>query len=334
MSTQSRKDSHIDICLKSAVDQEAHFFDRFRFEHNALPELNFDDVDTTAELFGKKITAPLVITSMTGGTENTKEINRNLAFAAEKHGIPMGLGSQRVMIEKPETAETFKVREIAPNIIIFANLGAVQLNYGFGLDECKKLIDSVDADALCLHLNPLQEAIQPEGNRNFSGLLKKIEKLVKSLDVPVIIKEVGAGLSSKNVKQLAEIGVKLIDIAGVGGTSWAYIEGKRNQNSNNLGEIFADWGNPTPIVIKQCSNINGLDLIAGGGIRSGLDIAKAICLGAKYASMGLPFLKSATKSKESAANLLGEVINQLKIAMFASGSANLAELKEQKLYNK
>jgi isopentenyl-diphosphate Delta-isomerase len=334
MSTQDRKDSHIDVCLNSPVDRKNNFFDRLRFEHNALPELDFDDIDTNSEIFGKKIGAPIIITSMTGGTDASGQINRNLAYAAAKYKIPMGLGSQRIMLEKPESKDSFDIKKIMGDTPILANLGAVQLNYGISLKDCEELVQDVQADALCLHLNPLQEAIQPEGDRNFSSLLPKIEEIVKKLSVPVIIKEVGAGISLKVAEKLFKVGVRMIDISGSGGTSWAYIEGKRSSDKNELGELFGDWGTPTPIAIKQCSNLEGLDIIAGGGIRSGLDLAKAISLGAEYASIGLPLFKAAAESKEAAAEQLGDIIYQLKIAMFATASQNISELREQQLYKK
>lgn len=333
MSIQDRKQDHLKIALKQG--SPAHnAFDELYFEHNALPEVDFAEINTKLDLFGKKVSAPIIISSMTGGMKEGRQINETLAYLAEKYSIPMGLGSQRIMLEDETQQSTFDIRKIAPNIVLLANIGAVQLNYGVTLEDCKRIVDFVQADALCLHLNPLQEAIQPEGDTNFKGLLNKIANVVKHVGVPVIIKEVGAGISFSVAKKLTEIGVQYIDVAGVGGTSWAGIEGERRPGVDLLGALYADWGITTPEAIKQCKKIDGLTVIAGGGIRSGLDIAKSIALGATFASVGYPFLKAALEGKEAACNFMESLLNDLKVAMFATGSGNLQALHEQTLHRK
>jgi len=329
INTKSRKKDHINICKNEDIDRKQHFFDFYKFENNALPEINFQDIDCSTKFLNKKISAPIIISPITGGTKEAQKINENLALAAEKFQIPLGLGSQRIILENPKTAKTFQLRKLAPTTQILANIGAVQLNYGLKIKDCQKLIELSQADALYLHLNPLQEAIQPEGNTNFSGLLKKIEKLVKNIKTTIIIKEVGFGISKKATKQLKDIGIKYIDLAGRGGTSWALIEGKRQSKEKQLGETFADWGIPTPIAIQESCKIKGLKIIAGGGVRTGLDIAKALALGASYTSIGLPFLKAALQSPQKVVELIEKLIKELRITMFATGSKNINELKKQ-----
>lgn len=333
MSIQDRKQDHLNIALKQG--SPAHnAFDELHFEHNALPEIDFAEIDTKLELFGKQVSAPIIISSMTGGMQEGRRINEILARVAEKYAIPMGLGSQRIMLEDEAQKSTFDIRKIAPNIVLLANIGAVQLNYGVTLEDCQRIVDFVQADALCLHLNPLQEAIQPEGDTNFKGLLNKIAAIVKGLEVPVVIKEVGAGISYAVAQRLSDIGVKYIDVAGVGGTSWAKIEGERRPNRDNLGELYANWGLNTAEAIEQCAKVKDLTVIAGGGIRSGLDVAKSLALGAKFASIGYPFLKAALEGEEEAYKFTESLFNELKVAMFATGSADLKALHEQKLYRK
>lgn len=234
-----RKLAHIEIVLKEDVEKGSNGFEKYKFVHNALPEINFDEIDTSIEFLGKKMRAPILISCMTGGVEHGLRINRNLAKAAQKLGLAMGVGSQRIAIEKPETANLFLAREAAPDIPLIANLGAVQLNYDYGVEEAQKAVDMVDADALALHLNPLQEAIQPEGNRNFAGILEKIETVNSQLSVPLIIKEVGCGISKQVAFKLRKAGIRIVDTAGYGGTNWPFIEGIRG-GQKWLGERFSD----------------------------------------------------------------------------------------------
>ena len=322
---KQRKTEHIDICLNKDVEKGSTGFDNYRFIHNALPEIDFNDIDTETRFLGKKINSPIMISSMTGGSK-TGIINRNLAIASQKMNIAMGVGSQRVIFRYPETLLSFNVRRHTPDIPLVANLGVVNLNYGFGLKECKAAVKSICADALALHLNPLQEAIQPEGQRNYKALLPEIADIVKGLEKPVIIKEVGEGISSDVASRLKKAGVKIIDVAGHGGTSWAYIEGFRARKRE--GQVFSEWGISTAESVRQCSGL-GMQIIASGGIRSGLDMAKAIALGADYCGIALPLLKPATIGPKSVMAVIEQYIKELKIAMFCIGAKNIRELKEK-----
>ncbi|MDJ0556292.1 MAG: type 2 isopentenyl-diphosphate Delta-isomerase, partial [Microcoleaceae cyanobacterium MO_207.B10] len=302
--TQSRKADHLRICLESDVQfhNTTNGLDRYRFTHCCLPEINRSEVDTTTSFLGKQLGAPLLISSMTGGTEEAKIINSRLAKVAQHYKIAMGVGSERVAVENPKVADTFAVRSLAPDILLFANLGAVQLNYDYGIDQCQQAIDILQADALILHLNPLQECIQTEGDTDFRGLVDKISKLCYSLPVPVIAKEVGNGISGPMAKKLIDAGVAAIDVAGAGGTSWAKIEGERAKDARQrrLGRTFGNWGLPTAECIIATRRIAPeIPLIASGGLRNGLDIAKAIALGADLAGLAWPFLQAAAESEES-----------------------------------
>lgn len=334
MKIASRKQDHLEICLTQSVEVGSTGFENYHFAHNALPEIDFAKIDTSVKFLGKKLKAPILISSMTGGTDQGSLINRNLAKAAQKLGVAMGVGSQRIAIENPKLAKTFQVRKWAPNILLFANLGAVQLNYSFGIKECQKAVEMIKADALVLHLNPLQEAIQPEGNTNFAGLSVKIERICKALSVPVIVKEVSCGISEETAQRLFNAGVKIIDTAGWGGTNWAVIEGLRQAQAKvetNLGKTFSCWGIPTAESIIQCRRIKDLKIIGSGGVRNGIEIAKAIALGADLVGLALPLLKPAIKSEKAVEEKLLQLIEELKITMFCLGVKNIKELKKVQL---
>ena len=331
-SNSQRKEEHLNVLLDKCVSFKgvATGLENYHFVHQALPEIDLATVDTAACLFGKKVNAPLVISSMVGGIEAAARINRNLAQAAQALGLAMGIGSQRCSFDDPETAQTYQVREVAPDILLFANLGAVQLNYGYGVDECQRAIDDIGADAIILHLNPLQESLQFEGNTNFAGLLTKIEQVCVNLPVPVIVKEVGCGISEEVASKLAEAGVVGIDVAGAGGTSWSEVERYRSpsEQANNIAATFASWGIPTTESIEMARRgAPDLTLIASGGISTGLDVAKAIALGTDAAGIAAPLLKAANVSLETVKATLQEVIAELKISMFCIGAASLRELK-------
>jgi isopentenyl-diphosphate delta-isomerase len=271
---------------------------------------------------------------MTGGTEGAYDLNLRLAEAAQKYNIAMGLGSQRAAIENPNLAYSYQIRNVAPDILLFANLGAVQLNYGYGIEQCQRSVDMVEADALILHFNVLQEATQPEGDVNFSGLLAKVEQICKSISVPVIAKEVGWGFSERNVRDLSNAGVSAIDVAGSGGTSWSQVEYFRAQTDfhRRVAACFADWGIPTADAIQYA--VRGsmdLPIIASGGLRNGVDIAKCIALGAIAGGLAQPFLVTANQSTEDVEQLIRELIAQLRIAMLCSGAKNIAELQKTPL---
>jgi isopentenyl-diphosphate delta-isomerase len=335
-STESRKVDHIRINLEKDV-QFPHLttgLETYRFLHQALPEINLDDVDSSVTLLGKTLNAPLVISSMTGGTDMAHRINHNLAAAAQRHGIAMGLGSQRAAVEKPELAYSYQVRDVAPDILLFANIGAVQLNYKYGPSECQRAVDMIEADALILHFNVLQEAVQPEGDTNFAGLLGKIENVCKTVSVPVIAKEVGWGFSEQNARDLANAGVSAIDVAGSGGTSWSEVEYHRAPTSFHaqVARSFADWGIPTADAIQYAvRGAPGLKVIASGGLRDGIDIAKCIALGATAGGMAGPFLKAADDSVEAVDQLIRQVTAQLRIAMLCSGARDIAQLQHTPL---
>jgi isopentenyl-diphosphate delta-isomerase len=284
--------------------------------------------------FGKTLRAPLLISSMTGGTGSAGPINRNLAVAAQAAGIAMGVGSQRAALEDRDHAATFQLRDLAPDILLFANLGAVQLNYGYGIDECRRAVDMVQADALILHLNALQEAVQPEGDVNFTGLLKKIEAVCRAAPVPVIAKEVGWGISEQAARQLASAGVAAIDVAGAGGTSWSQVEMHRaaTEMQRQTAAAFVDWGIPTAEAIQNVGRAApGLPIIASGGLQDGLDVAKCIALGAGLCGLAGPFLKAANVAADAVSEAIETLTRVLRVAMFAAGAADIPQLQRTPL---
>jgi isopentenyl-diphosphate delta-isomerase len=330
-----RKSDHIRINLEEDVRSGITTrLERYRFVHQALPELDLAAVDLGLELFGRKLKAPFLISSMTGGTPEASAINKTLAMAAQETGIAMGLGSQRAAIEDPALAETFQVRDVAPGALLFANLGAVQLNYGYGIEQCERAVEMIQADALILHLNALQEAVQPEGDTRFSGLLRKIEAVARALPVPVIAKEVGWGFSEQAARQLAEAGVAAIDVAGAGGTSWSQVEMHRARTESHarLAAAFINWGIPTAESILQVRRgAPDIIIFASGGLRDGIDIAKCIALGASLGGMAGPYLKAAAISLESLVQTIHELQREMQVCMFAAGAGNLDSLRRLKL---
>ncbi|HKH46897.1 MAG TPA: type 2 isopentenyl-diphosphate Delta-isomerase [Thermoanaerobaculia bacterium] len=327
---RDRKAEHIRLALDERMQLGTSAFDEYRFGHEALPEIDMAEIDTSVEFLGRRLAAPLLISCMTGGTEAAGAINRNLAAGAETTGVAVGVGSQRKALEDPAKADTFRVRDVAPSVPLLANLGAVQLNYGMGVRECRQVVDMIQADALVLHLNPLQEAIQPEGQCNFAGLLPKIGEVVRELGVPVVAKEVGSGLSARAARSLAGQGVRILDTAGVGGTSWARIEAAR-AGDTEIGEIFAGWGLPTPRSIQEVRQVPDVTVIASGGIRNGLDAAKAIALGADLVGMAYPFLAPALESPEKVADRVRRFVQELRICMFCLGMRTVAELRHAEI---
>ncbi len=333
--TQTRKADHIRICLEQDVQFSANTngLERYRFTHCCLPEIDRDEIDLKTTFLGKNLDAPLLISSMTGGTEQARIINHRLAKVAQHYKIAMGVGSQRVAVEKPQVASTFAVRSLAPDILLFANLGAVQLNYDYGLDQCLRVVDLLEADALILHLNPLQECIQPRGDTNFRGLIDKINVLCSKIPVPVIAKEVGNGISAVMAEKLIAAGVAAIDVAGAGGTSWAKVESERAETNQQrrLGMTFADWGLPTAECITSIRKVvPEIPLIASGGLRHGLDVAKAIALGADVAGLALPFLQAADESEAALHALVEVLIAEISTVLFCTGNANLEQLKHSR----
>ena len=329
---ESRKADHIRINLEEnvAFNQLTTGLEHYFFLHQALPELNLDEVSTTTQLFGKRLSTPLLISSMTGGTAEARQINRTLAAAAQEAGIAMGLGSQRAGVEDPSLADTYRVRDVAPDVLLFANLGAVQLNYGYGLDQCHRAIDMIEADALILHFNALQEAVQPEGDGNFAGLLAKVEAICRALPVPVIAKEVGWGFAEETARQLASAGVAAIDVAGAGGTSWSQVEMYRAPTARHarVAGAFIDWGIPTAVSIQYCRTAApNLPIFASGGIRNGIDVAKCIALGANLVGFAGEFLRAANKGGvDGVVELAATITDELRVAMFCSGAADITAL--------
>jgi isopentenyl-diphosphate delta-isomerase len=327
---RDRKAEHIHLALDPEMQTRRSFFDDYRLEHRALPEIDYGEIGIASTFLGRPLRAPLLISCMTGGTGAAARLNHNLAIAAEACGIAIGIGSQRKALEDPTTAETFRIRPHAPSVPILANLGAVQLNYGYGLDECRAAVAMIDADALVLHLNPLQEVIQPEGQRNFSGLLDKIEGIASGLEVPVIVKEIGCGISRAVAEALLQVGVRIVDSAGAGGTSWARIEAARAADEP-LGELFGDWGIPTVLAIEQLRGLPGLTIIGSGGVRHGVDAAKAIAAGADLVGMAYRFLRAADVSADAVVEEVGRVVEGLRMSMFCVGARSLGDLRRARL---
>jgi isopentenyl-diphosphate Delta-isomerase len=336
---ERRKADHIRINLEEDVSfkQLTTGFEDYFFLHEALPEIDLAAVDTGMKLFGKALSTPLLISSMTGGTAKAHKINLTLAEGAQEAKIAMGLGSQRAAIEDPSLASTYEVRSVAPDILLFANLGAVQLNYGYNADHCRRAVEMVDADALILHFNALQEAVQPEGDGNFAGLLKAVEEICRRLEVPVIAKEVGWGFSRDTARKLAAAGVAAIDVAGAGGTSWSQVEMHRAPTARHarVAAAFIDWGIPTATSIQLCKQgAPGLPIFASGGIKNGIDVAKAIALGGSIAGLAGDFLRAADEfGAQGVVELSGAITDELRVAMFCCGAADLDSLRETRLYH-
>ena len=333
--TQKRKKEHLEICLdtESVTSASGTGLGRYRFIHNALPELDLDEIDVSTTFLGKRLNAPILISSMTGGFDLAKKVNRNLAAAAQQLGIAMGVGSQRVAIEEPSAADTFRVRDLAPDILLLGNLGAVQLNYGYTVDHCRRAVEMIGADGLILHLNVLQEAMQPEGNRNFHGLTDKIAAVCRELKAPVVAKEVGNGISIDVAKRLHGAGVAAIDVAGKGGTAWSAVEAQRAaQQGKPYNATFTDWGIPTEealVGVRQA--LPAIQLIASGGIRTGLDVAKSIALGADMAAFGQPLLAAALQSSAKVVEFISGIIHELKVSMLCVGARDIRELRHASL---
>lgn len=333
--TSERKADHIRVNLEQDVRSALTTgLENYRFVHRAVPELDLDQVDTSTSLFGRQLSGPILISSMTGGTEQARQINRTLAEAAQETRVAMGLGSIRAAIEQESLAETFQVRDLAPDVLLFSNLGAVQLNYGYGADEARRAVEMVEADALVMHFNALQEALQPEGDGDFSDLLRKVEQVTGALDVPVVAKEVGWGFSAADARRLVEAGVAAIDVAGAGGTSWSQVEMHRAETDfqARLAAAFIDWGIPTAESVVQIhSELPDTPIIASGGLRSGTDIAKCVALGATLGGMASPFLKAAVVSAEAVITEIELIRQEILVCQFATGSERLADLRSDRL---
>ncbi|WP_342410255.1 type 2 isopentenyl-diphosphate Delta-isomerase [Paenibacillus sp. FSL R10-2778] len=330
--TGERKIEHVRLCLNEEVGGVGVTtgFEHYRFQHNALPELNFDDISLQTTFLDRKLRTPLLISSMTGGSAATGAINARLAAAAQRRGWALGVGSVRAAVERSELTATFYVRDQAPDIPVIANIGAVQLSYGFGIEECRRAVDIAGADFLVLHLNGLQEVFQPEGNTGFASLLSQIEKVCRALEVPVGVKEVGWGIDGDAAARLYNAGAAFIDVAGAGGTSWSQVEKFRSVDPirRAAAEVFADWGTPTADCITEVRAVSPQGaLIGSGGLKHGVDAAKALALGADLAGFGRNLLGPAVDSEEALDAALAQVELELKIAMFGIGAPDLATLR-------
>ncbi len=334
---EARKLDHIAINLERNVEVSGLTtgFERLQFINNALPEIDLSAVQTNLDFLGLPLQAPLLISSMTGGVERGWEITRRLAVAAQAHGCAIAVGSQRAALEDQGRAQFFAIRDLAPSVPIFANLGAVQLNYGYSVDQCRRAVDMVQGDGLFLHLNPLQEALQDGGNTAFGVLARKIEQVCRELEVPVIVKEVGFGITVDVARRLAECGVAAIDVSGAGGTSWSAVEHLRcaDEISREVSRAFLGWGVPTArCLVDTRRALPDLPLIASGGMRTGLDAAKAIAIGASVVGIAGPLLRAAAESEDRAVDALRAVIEELRVTMFAVGAAHLGELTSSLLF--
>ena len=332
---KKRKREGIEIPLKENTQgiKNSTYLEYVKLFHNALPELDFEDIDISTTFLGSSFSAPLIIDSMTGGTDEAFLINKRLGQIAEKYGLGMGLGSQRAGLKSEKLVESYSIaREVAPNAFLIANIGGAQLSEGLSTLDIIKIIKMIDANALAIHLNPLQELIQPEGEPRFKGILKKIASLANEIEVPIIVKEVGSGISADVALRLESSGIKSINIAGSGGTSWAGIEKIRadQQNENiksRLGELFWDWGIPTALSILLVSKSVRMPIIASGGLRNGLEIAKCLILGSDLCAMAFPFLKKASQSEEELERFTNLILTEIKSTMFLLGAGNIKSLK-------
>lgn len=332
MTTERRKADHLRIGLQEDVQFKGltNGLERYRFVHQALPELDYDAIDLSTTLLGHPLRVPILISAMTGGTQAALRINRHLAAGAQAAGAAMGVGSQRAAVEDPALAGTYRVRDVAPDILLLANLGAVQLNYGYGLEECRRAVEMIEADALILHLNPLQECVQEGGDTDFSRLADRIATICAGLEAPVVVKEVGWGISEETARLLVQAGVAAIDVAGSGGTSWAEVEARRaeSQITQQLAATFAEWGLPTAESLRMVRRVApGIPLIASGGMRNGLEGAKALALGADAFGLATPFLRAADQGVEAVSQVFERIVRELRTAMFCSGLPDLAALK-------
>ncbi|OLC83510.1 MAG: type 2 isopentenyl-diphosphate Delta-isomerase [Thaumarchaeota archaeon 13_1_40CM_3_50_5] len=335
---KQRKKDGIDIPLQKNVQAKttSTYLEYVKLVHNALPELDYDDIDTSTKFLDKKFAAPIIIDSMTGGTDEATVINGRLGELAEKYGFGMGLGSQRAGLKSEELAATYSIaRKNAPNAFLIANIGGAQLAKGLTIDEARKIVKMIKANALVVHLNPLQELVQPEGEPRYRGVLGKISDLAKTIDVPVIVKEVGAGISREVAIKLEMAGVAAINVAGAGGTSWAGVEKLRAEAvkadlKRHLGEMFWDWGIPTAASLIEARKAVRIPLIASGGLRTGLEVAKCVALGASIAAMAYPFLRAASQSRENLFAFADMLLAELRSAMFLVGARNISALASSK----
>ncbi|MHA6253099.1 type 2 isopentenyl-diphosphate Delta-isomerase [Oceanobacillus sp. CAU 1775] len=333
-----RKTEHIRLCLTDRVEgvNKTTGLEGIHFIHNALPEINFDDIKIDTSFLGKQLKAPFLVSSMTGGSKLATEINHNLALAAEAKGWVMAIGSTRALLESDQYKDSFMVRKQAPTAPVIVNIGAVQFNYGYGPEECQRIIDKTEADSIVLHLNSMQEIVQDGGDLNFENLLPKIEEVCKTLDVPVGVKEVGFGIDGSVAEKLYNAGISYIDVAGAGGTSWSQVEKLRTRDKMKqaAAEAFNNWGIPTKdCIVSVRSKLPEAPLVASGGMSTGVDAAKAITIGADIIGFARHLLKAATESEEAVLEVMEQIELELKMVMFGIGVKNLSELKNTNRVN-
>lgn len=321
---ETRKLEHLKLCLSKKSESGSTGFEEVRLVHRSLPEVNFEEIDTSVTFLGKKLNAPLILEAMTGGCKEAEKINKNLAKAAERTGVAFGLGSERAMFDKPELSATYKVRDVAPNAMVIGNLGIIQFRNGFGDREFNRAIAEAGCNALALHLNPLQELCQEGGNRNWKGCLKELAMICKA-GFPIIVKETGAGISAETAKMIERAGARAIDVSGLGGTNFALIESSRGGIKG-----FENWGIPTACSIIEVRRAVKIPVVASGGIRSGIDMAKAFALGADMCGAALPFLAPATTSDKAVEEKIAQFVQELKITMLLTGSRTIEDMKKAK----
>lgn len=336
MGIEERKRDHIRMVLENESTQRgSNWLEYVHVIPRAVPDINVDEVDVSATFLGRRFSAPILIEGMTGGTEEAAKINATLAEAAEHARIPMGVGSQRAGILRPELSYTFRVaREAGPNVFLIANIGAAQL-VKQGVEMARKAVEMIEANAIAVHVNTIQEIIQPEGDREFRGLVNQIRRLCSEISVPVIVKEVGCGITFEDAVVLRDAGVSAVDVAGRGGTSWVAIERQRalemgRWDRARLAEVFLDWGVPTAASILEVARVKGLEVIGSGGIRNGLEIAKMVLLGASMGGLAMPFLKAAVKGVEEVESLIRQLTEELKVAFALCGASNIEEFRKVK----